>query len=175
MRILLISLVVLFQFQLSGCAATGGTKAKTADEYRNAPDRAVVQTFEVDRGLKDVAAALKKRASKCLDVTIQRSTAKNIVIANWNPTLIVGKDKAELHLQRIRENGEIDIQGMPEKGDFVMVMDAVPLTSNKTRIDLYKQKGGDEVVQAIKDWAAGNDNTSCPDMIRADREMRSAG
>ncbi len=177
MRVLLITLSTLFLLQLTGCASTGAPK--TAEEYRQAPNIiAKVESFEVNRAFQDVADAFRKHVPKCMDRTIQRtvqSTVSNqVVVANWNPTVIVGKDKAELYLQRVRETGNIDINSMPENGYYVMVVDAVPLSSKKTRIDVYKPKGADEVVQAIKHWAAGDD-TTCPDMTQADREMKTSG
>lgn len=178
MRVLLITLSALLLLQITGCAGTGAPK--TAQEYRQAPDiMAKVETFEVDRSFKEVADAFKKHAPKCMDRTIQRtvqSTISNqVVVANWNPTVIVGKDKAELYLQRVRENGTIDVNAMPENGYYVMVVDVVPLSSSKTRIDLYKPaKGADLLVKTIKSWADGDD-TSCPDMTRADREMKTSG
>jgi hypothetical protein len=177
MRVLLITLSTLLLLQLGGCAAT--SKPKTAAEYRQIPDvMAKLESFEVDRSYKDVASTFKKHAPKCLDVTIQRVSTMNneTVIANWNPTLIVGNDKAELYLQRVRQNGTIDISEMPVKGYFVLVVDAIPLSAKKTRIDVYKPaKGADGVVNAIKSWVNGGNETSCPDMTRADREIKTSG
>ena len=178
MRVLLITLSALLLLQLTGCASTGA--AKTAEEYRQNPDiMAKVETFEVDRSFKEVADAFKKHAPKCMDQTIQRtvqSTVRNqVVVSNWNPTVIVGKDKAELYLQRVRETGTINVNEMPENGYYVMVVDAIPLSSKKTRIHLYKPpKGADLLVKTIRSWADGGD-TSCPDMTRADRDMKTSG
>jgi hypothetical protein len=80
--------------------------------------------------------------------------------------VIVGKNKAELHLQRIFEKGVVMAYQEPPKGHFVMVVDAIPLSAKKTRIDIYRpSKGVDVIVRAIKGWASGK-NLGCPDMTK---------
>ena len=43
-------------------------------------------------------------APKCLDVTIkttsQTTTSYQVIVTDYNPTVIVGKDRAELHVQQ---------------------------------------------------------------------------
>src|SRR5687768_587613 len=107
MRILFIPLIALFQFHLAGCA---GNMPMTAQEYRLAvpgSSFAEVEKFEVNRPYDGVADTFKRMAAKCLDVTIKTSSQSpgsyQVIVANWNPTVIVGRDKAEFHLQRVYE------------------------------------------------------------------------
>src|SRR5687767_4102164 len=111
-RILLLSLSVLLQFFLVGC----GTMPQTAEEFRLAvPGTSFAETesFEVERPFDQVAATFKKQAPKCLDVTIQTTSqttgSYQVIVANWNPTVLVTKNKAELHLQRIFEKGVMKV------------------------------------------------------------------
>lgn len=161
MRILLSALTALI---LSGCVAA----PKTADEFRKNVSAFIMpsmETFEVNRPFKDVAATFDKLGLKCLNKTVQRSrSSRYSEVVNWNPTVIVGKDKAELHLQSLIESGNIDVEN---KGDYVMVVDAVPLPGNKTRVTMYLSMKThiDLVVEAVKAWAAGT-STKCPDMTK---------
>jgi hypothetical protein len=135
MRILL-PLMVLLPLILSGCAAA----PKTADEFRKNVSAFImpnIEKIEVNRPFKDVAATFEKLAPKCLDKTVQKTRGSNYkMVVNWNPTVIAGKDRLELHLQNIHESGNIDLSKMPPKGDYVMVMDAVPLAGNKTTVTM---------------------------------------
>jgi hypothetical protein len=158
---ILLPLIVL----LSGCTAM----PKTADEFRTNVSAFIMpnmEQFEAGRSFKDVTASLQKLAPKCLDKTLQRSSgADHLRTFNWNPTIIAGKDRTELHLQLIPENEKN--ADMPPKGYYMMVVDATPLPGNKTAITLYMSMKSDmdPVIQAIKDWAGGA-NTNCIDMGR---------
>lgn len=169
MRVLLPCVIVLLQLGLSGC----GTMPQTAEEFRRmVPDASFgeTETFEVDRPFKEVADTFRKMAPKCLDVTIKTTSQSpgsyHVVVANYNPTVIVGKNKAELHLQRIYEKGVAMVYEEPANGHYVMVVDATPVSARKTRIDMYRPSMGvDVLTKAIKGWATGK-NVGCPDMTK---------
>ncbi len=169
MKILLVALIALLQLLLSGC----GTMPQTAEEFRLAVPGASFaekESFEVDRTYKDVVAIFQKKAVKCLDVTVQTtsqtSTSYQVIVANWNPTLIVKDKRTELHLQRIWEKGVVKVQAEPAKGHFVMVVDILPVSARKTRIDMYRPTMGvDVIVRAVKNWAMNKD-IGCPDMTK---------
>jgi hypothetical protein len=168
MRILLLPLIVLLHLNLSGCG--GGALPKTADNFRQGMAGTVMaekETFEVSRSFESVAATFKAKASRCLDMTITKPAAgsSQAIVSNWNPTVIVGRDKAEFHLQRIFE-GVKKVRGEPEKGHYVMVVDLSPASIRRTRIDMYRPtQGFNEIVKAVKSWATGKDIV-CPDMTK---------
>jgi hypothetical protein len=170
MRILLVSLITLFPFLFSGCAAN---MPQTAQDFRLAVPGFVFagkESFEVNRPFNDVVAIFKRQAVKCLDVTIQTTATApgsyQVLGANWNPTFIATDKQAELHLQRIWEKGVVQVGSEPAKGHFVMVVDIVPVSARKTRIDMYRpNSGANVIIKAIKNWA-NNKDIGCPDMTK---------
>jgi hypothetical protein len=162
--------VALASAALAGCA----TKApQTADEFRKeAPGGFLMkqETLEVARPFRDVADTFRKKAPECLRVAVRTtsstSTSYQVIDAEYTPTVIVTKERAELHLQRKYTKGVINVYKEPEGGHYIMVADAYPLAGNRTRLDLVApSKGLDAVVRAVKGWATG-ENVGCPDMTK---------
>ncbi len=167
---MLLLLVILFIVFLSGCA---GTMPQTAKEFRKALPAAFmgkVETFDVNRPFKDVANTFQTMAPKCLDVRIKTISdtyqSHQVIVAKYTPTVIVSEEKAELHVQERHEAGVLAVYKEPEKGHFLMVVDAIPLDKNRTQITMYRpSKGRDVMVKAIKGWAGGK-NVGCPDLTK---------
>ena len=167
---MLLLLVILFIVFLSGCA---GTMPQTANEFRKALPAAFmgkVETFDVNRPFKDVANTFQTMAPKCLDVRIKTISdtyqSHQVIVATYTPTDIVSEEKAELHVQERHEAGVLAVYKEPEKGHFLMVVDAIPLDRNRTQITMYRPaKGHDVMVKAIKGWATGK-NVGCPDLTK---------
>jgi hypothetical protein len=162
--------IAIFTIFLSSCA---GTMPQTAEEFRQAVPGAFmgeVETFEVNRPFKDVTKTFQKMAPKCLDVRI-KTTSKTymsyqVIVTKYNPTVIVTKEKTELYVQERHESGVMAVYEEPEKGHFVMVVDATPLDIKRTQIVMYRpSKGKDVMVKAIKGWAIGK-NIGCPDLTK---------
>ncbi len=166
---LIISLTIIAL--LSGCLAT--SKPMTASEFRAAVPGAFMakkESYEVGQSFEQVAARFKKMAPKCLDVTIKStsrtSTSYQVIVTEYRPTVIVGKTRAELHVQQHHAQGVMKIGEEPEGGYYLMVFDAIKLGRNKTRIDYYgPSRGFDTMVKAIKGWASGK-NVGCPDLTK---------
>ena len=162
--------VILFIVFLSGCAVT---MPQTAGEFRKAVPGAFmgkVETFEVNRQFKDLAKTFQTMAPKCLDVRIKTISdtyqSHQVILAKYTPTVIVTEEKAELHVQERHEAGVLAVYKEPEKGHFLMVVDAIPLDKNRTQITMYRpSKGHDVMVKAIKGWATGK-NVGCPDLTK---------
>ena len=162
--------VALFTAFLLGCA---GSMPQTAGEFRKAVPGAFmgkVETFEVNRPFKDVAKTFQTMAPKCLDVRIKTISdtyqSHQVIVAKYTPTVIVTDKKAELHVQERHEAGVLAVYKEPEKGHFLMVVDAIPLDRNRTQITMYRPSKGQEVmVKAIKGWATGK-NVGCPDLTK---------
>ena len=162
--------VILFIVFLLGCA---GTMPQTAAEFRKAVPGAFmgkVETFEVNRPFKDVAKTFQTMAPKCLDVRIKTISdtyqSHQVIVAKYTPTVIVTEEKVELHVQERHEAGVLAVYKEPEKGHFLMVVDAIPLEKNRAQITMYRpSKGHDVMVKAIKGWATG-ENVGCPDLTK---------
>jgi predicted component of type VI protein secretion system len=162
--------VALLTIFLSGCA---GSMPQTAAEFRKALPGSFmgkVETFEVNRPFKDVAKIFQTMAPKCLDVRLKTISdtyqSHQVIVAKYTPTVIVTKHKAELHVQERHEAGVIAVYKEPEKGHFLMVVDAIPLNKDRTQITMYRpSKGHDVMVKAIKGWATGK-NVGCPDFTK---------
>jgi hypothetical protein len=164
----LIAILVVTFF--SGCAIQ---HPLTAEEFRLAVPGAFlakVESYEVNRPFKEVAKTFKKMAPECLDVTIkstsQTNTSYQVIVTNYNPTVITSDQKAELHVQFIHEKGVMKVSEMPEKGYYLMVVDATPIDSSTSKIVYYgPSKGYATLRKAIKGWATGK-NVGCPDMTK---------
>ena len=161
---------LLLLLAASGCSIK---HPQTAEEFRQGAPGAFMGTklsYEVNRPFAKVAASWKKQAPKCLDARIRTESRTNtsyqVIVTKYNPTVIVGKNKAELHLQQLHEQGVMNISKVPPKGYFMMVFDAVPVSKNKTRIDYYGTSLShfDHITTAVKNWANGK--TGCPDLTK---------
>ena len=161
--------VVLLAMVLSGC----GKMPQTADEFRQAVPGAFmgkVETIEANRPLETVAKTFQTMAPKCLDVRIKTTSRTNtsyqVIVTKYHPTVIVKKQKAELHVQEKHESGVVAVYEEPAKGHYLMVVDATPLDKKRTAITMYRPSmGKDTMVKAIKGWATG-DNVGCPDLTQ---------
>ena len=168
-----LALLTLF---ISGCV---GKMPQTAEEFRLALPGAFMgktETSEVNRPFEEVAKTFEKMAPKCLDKTVKVTSSTpgkygpvtSVMVTDYNPTVLVTKEKAELHLQE-KVKGTLKVYEEPEKGYYSMVVDATPAGANKTRLDFYyPSRGKDVIVKAIKGWASGK-NTGCPDLAKIDR------
>jgi hypothetical protein len=80
--------------------------------------------------------------------------------------VIVGKDRAELHVQQDHLQGVMHVSEVPPGGYYLMVFDAIKVDANTTRIEYYGPSVGFEsMVTAIKGWASGK-NVGCPDLTK---------
>ncbi len=155
---------------LSACSLK---QPQTADEFRKAAPGAFMaklESYEVNRPFKDVAKAFKSQAPKCLSARIRTESRTNtsyqVIVTKYNPTVKISSKKAELHVQQLHEQGVMNVSKVPPKGYFLMVVDAIPVARNKTRIDYYgPSMGVDNITKAIKGWATGK-NMGCPDLTR---------
>lgn len=157
---------------LPGCAAMTG-HPQTAEDFRQAVPGAMtakVESFEVNRPFADVAATFSSKAPECLDVTIRTTSKTNmsyqVIVTDYNPTVRVSNNRAELHMQMHHEAGVMNVTKEPPGGYYMMVADASPVDHQTTRIDLYRPAYGYGLLtKTIKAWADGS-NTGCPDMTK---------
>lgn len=169
MKYLIISLSTML-IVMSGCATH---HPQNADEFRQAAPGAFLgkkETFVVNRAYKDVARTFKKKAPQCLNVRIktvsQTTTSYQVIVTKYKPTVVVSKQRTELHIQQHHESGVINVTKEPEGGYYLVVTDAYPMSKNKTKIVMYRPSMGyDVMIKAIKGWATGK-NKGCPDMTK---------
>jgi hypothetical protein len=155
---------------VAGCA--GKMPMNAADFRKAAPGAFLMKTesYEVNRPFKQVAVAFQKRAPECLSqrvrMTEQSARSSSVVVTTYKPTVVVGSDRAELHLQRRHDQGVVKVYDEPADGHYILVADAYPLGGNRTRIELIgPSKGHDVVYRAINGWATG-ENLGCPDLTK---------
>ncbi len=160
----------LIALLLAGC---GTQQPQNAEEFRQAIPGAFmgkVETVEINRSFRDVAATWQKRAPECLNVTVRStdtgSAGAHTVVAVYKPTVIAGKERAELHVQVDYKAGVLNVGTVPPGGYYRLVADAYPLEGSRTRLQWYgPSRGMDVVVKAIKSWASG-ENLGCPDLTK---------
>lgn len=155
---------------VTGC---GIKHPQTADEFRKGAPTAFMgtkETYVVNRPFSKVVASWKSQAPKCLDARIKTvsssSTSYQVIVTKYNPTVIVSKNKAELHLQQLHEQGVMNVSEVPPKGYFMMVFDAYPVAKDKTQIDYYGTSLShfEHITTAVKRWANGK--SGCPDLTK---------
>lgn len=164
---------IIFLISLVSLSACSIKHPQTAEAFRKAAPGAFmakVESYEVNHPFSKVASRFKSQAPKCLDARIRSesrtSTSYQVIVTKYNPTVKISKNKAELYLQQVHEQGVMNISEVPPKGYFLMVVDAIPVGRNKTRIDYYGPSVGvDNITKAIKGWATGT-NMGCPDLTK---------
>lgn len=168
MKIASIPFMFLFVTLLTGCVTS---HPQNADGFRavvSGASLAKVDKYEVTEPLHEMASFFEKMSPKCLDVAIkavsQSPTSYQVIVTDYNPTVIVGKDLAELHLQQHHKQGVMKITEEPEGGYYLMVFDAIKLDGGNPRIEYYGSSVGHEtIIKAVKGWASG-ENVGCPDL-----------
>ena len=162
--------LLLGAVSLAGCVSQ---LPQTADEFRKAVPGAFMaktETVEVARPFREVAANFRKRAPECLDVTVEMTSQTNMsyqhIVTAYKPTVVVTKERAELHVQQDHRTGVMKIHAEPPGGHYLLVADAYPIDNNHTRLEFFgPSKGYDVLIRAVKGWASG-ENLGCPDMTK---------
>ena len=163
--------VVLAAALLAACVQM----PQTAEEFRKAVPGAMMtktESYEVNRPMQAVGATFRKRAPECLGVQVrtvsQTTTSYQNILTTYTPTVVVTGERAELHVQQLHKGGGVIYpQKPPEGGVYILVVDATPVSSNRTRVQLYgpSLSAYDVLYRAIRGWATG-DNLGCPDMAK---------
>jgi hypothetical protein len=171
MRIPTIATGVLVSVSLSGCVTH---HPQTAEEFRRAVPGAFMakaETFEVNRPFRDVATTFRKKAPECLDVTVKTTSHTNmshqVIMTEFKPTVVVTKERAELHVQQHHKSGVVKVTKEPAGGYYLLVADAYPVDQNRTKVQMFGPSVGHGVlIRAVKGWATG-ENLGCPDMTKS--------
>jgi hypothetical protein len=145
---------------LTGCVS----HPQTAEEFRRAVPGALTattETFEVNRSFRDVAATFRKKGPECLEVTIKTTSRTNtshqVIVTEYKPTVVVTKERAELHVQQHHKAGVVKAS---------KEADAYPVSQNRTKVHMFVPSFGHGVlIRAVRGWATG-ENLGCPDMTK---------
>jgi hypothetical protein len=164
------AIVVLGGVLLAACVTQF---PQTAEEFRQtAPGTTFIktETFEVARNVNDVGQTFKRRAPECLNISVRTTSRTNtsyqVIVAEYKPTVVVTPKRAELHVQRHYAKGVINVGQEPAGGHYLLVADAYPAGSGRTRVQVIMPSIGHAVLlEAIKGWASGK-NLGCPDMTK---------
>jgi len=156
---------------LASCAIK---QPQTAEEFRKAVGGGAMMTktesYEVNRPLRDVAAAFQRRAPECLRVSVrtvsQTTGSYQNILTEYTPTVLAGGERAELHVQQLHKTGVLYPSKPPPGGVYIFVADAYPEGAKRTRIQIYgPSRGYDVLHRAVRGWASG-ENMGCPDMTK---------
>jgi hypothetical protein len=155
---------------LCGCVTQ---HPQNAEDFRKAVPGAFlaqVETFEVNRSVREIGATFRARAPECLTMkvttTSQTPGSYQVIVAAYKPTVVVTDQRAELHLQRHFEKGVLAVTKEPEGGYYLLVADAYPIDAKRSRIEIFgPSKGHDVLTRAIMGWATGK-NLGCPDLTK---------
>ena len=155
---------------IAGCAINF---PQTAEEYRKAVPGAMfgkTESIEVNRPFRQGASTFQRKAPECLNIAVRMtersSTSYHVVETVYKPTVLLGKGRAELHVQMEHKKGVIYPGKVPEGGTYLLVADAYPLPGNRTKLEWFgPSRGHDTLIRAVKGWATG-ENLGCPDLTK---------
>lgn len=171
MNFLRYPVLVLATLIMTGCI---DKMPQNPEEFRQAISAGAfmtkVESYEVNRSVTDIGKTFKKYAPKCLDVRIettsQTRTSYQYIVTKYTPTVIANKNRAELHVQEKHEKGVMAVYEEPEAGHYLLVLDATPISKNKSKVDFYGPKMGfNTMITAVKNWTEGK-NLGCPDLTK---------
>jgi hypothetical protein len=164
---LLLSGGVLAAGMLAGC---GGRAAMMPDEFR-AREAGNVETIELDRPLREVAASFRDRAPACIqDVQTTSITgpANRMLTSLWryHETVIATDRQVELVVQAMTpQYGRFELPD--QHGIYVMDARAVAVDGRRSRLEIYGSWApvfeNSTLKIAIRGWAAGT-FAGCPQL-----------
>jgi hypothetical protein len=88
-----------------------------------------------------------------------------VIDTAYKATVIVGAQRAELHLQQKHLRGVLNVYKEPADGRYIFVADADAVDRGTTKVRIIGPKGYEVVVRAIRAWADGS-STGCPDLTK---------
>lgn len=152
---------------LGGC---GGMTTLDPEDFRRqmaSSPLGSVERLDVDRPLRDVAAAFRERAPACLKTTTKTyggpAVRYTMRVVNYTPTVVATDSRVELHLQA-RYEAPIALHDQGPNGTYVFVAHATPLDARRTRLETWAIAMNSEGLRgAVKGWANGS-FSGCPDL-----------
>lgn len=156
----------------TGCAMK---QAQNVQEFRQmAPANSYGkhEIFTINNSYSRAVNNIKRRADKCLNTAVVLTTTSQTgakmgkQTLTYTPTLVVGKTRSELSIQK-NVSGDGMIMGkVPEKGMYIFLAD-LSKSGKKSRLDVYRitYMGTDQMVTSVKNWASGK-SLDCPDLTK---------
>lgn len=142
------------------------TRAEFIEAVAAGKGPTTVETITVDRDLGQVYESLEDGASRCLDVTVERSgfvgTHWEVSSSEYNPTLSrTGDERAEFTLQvehRPRGVGHTP----PADGLYLMAADLRAVGDDTTEVVVYRPTMGfKKIASTFRSWVEGT-GADCP-------------
>ena len=190
-KIIKYSLVVLTTFVLSGCAVLDALipkveTPKNPNEFRKnfskKHDSLFKKSYIVKRSHYRVVKSWKARATKCLNKRVRVETEirpvggclfgcdKQVHYNTYFAKVKRGKKKSVLSVQFEQTGEHVGSNAInPPGGAYFVVVDAIPISKSKTRINEYRWDlpfTKEEIVtKAIMNWASGK-SRACPDLSK---------
>lgn len=150
---------------VAGCATHPPVQSieEMRDEMRSGFSEIEMKEYEVERPFMIAYNAVQINAERCFEVTVAKRPdndpeARMESVRYRSDSLMISETAGETSLQLDKK----DIGRMPEGGYYVLFADIEAISSNKTRVTVYKALGGYENVNdSIVAWAEGKSD-ACP-------------
>ena len=151
-----------------GCATTPQSRDEFKTLSKNHPAYYITASHTANRRFESVAATLQKKWKECynVQVTTSRTTQSGMTTSRYRETFHpritkVNKSLVEMTLQSTTQ-GMTMLNKVPEGGEYIVALDVVRLSGNKTRIDWYSPASGwKESWETAQRWSDGK-NLPCP-------------
>jgi len=151
-----------------GCVTAPQSRDELKTTAKNHPSMSIAETHTANRRFEDVAVTLQSKWRECysVQVTTARTTQSGMTTSRYRDSFHprvrkVNNSLIEMTLQMTTE-GMVMLSKVPEGGDYLVALDIVRLSGNKTRLDWYSPAWGwKDGWEATKQWGDGK-NVPCP-------------
>lgn len=159
-------------FISTGCAVKHAQNSQEFRQMAPANSYGKHETFTINNAYSKAVRNFQKRADKCLNTGVVLTTTSKTgarmgeQTLTYTPTLVVGKTKSELSIQK-NVSGDGMIMGkVPDNGMYIFLAD-LSKSGSKSQLDVYRitYMGTDQMLNAVKNWASGK-NLACPDLTK---------
>jgi len=158
-------LILVLAGFIAGCATQPPVQSveEMRDQIRSGLSGIQMEEYEVERPFIIAYNAVQINAERCFEVTVTKlpsndPEARVESIRYRSDSLMISETAGETSLQLDKK----DSGKMPEGGYFVMFADIEAISSDKTRVTVYKAlRGYENVNESIVAWARGNSD-ECP-------------
>ena len=187
-KIIKLPLLILIVSFLSGCAVLDALipkveTPKNANEFRKnfskKHDSLFKKSYVVKKSHYKITKSWKARAKKCLNKRVRVETKpagcyfgcnKQVHYNTYLAKVKAGKKKSVLSVQFEQSGEGVGSNAVnPPGGAYFIVMDAIRISKNKTRINEYRWDlpfiKEEIVTKSILNWATGR-SRSCPDLSK---------
>ena len=158
-------LILIVAGGMAGCAVNPPVQSveEMRDEMRSGFSSIEMEEYEVNRPFIVAYNAVQINAERCFEMTVTKQPdndpeARVESMRYRSDSLMISETAGETSLQVDKK----DVGKMPVGGYYVLFADIEAMSSDKTRVTIYKALSGYENVKtAIVGWAQGNSD-ACP-------------